>query len=80
MAAQKLVASLGDHKHRTLHFAHTDEGFIPLFETGTDDKYRMTKNVMGQRNYCDVRRDGEKGELEFVIRVEIETGHGKTKG
>ncbi|KAJ7063156.1 hypothetical protein C8F01DRAFT_1131743 [Mycena amicta] len=73
-----LVSSLASKKHKTMHFADTDEAMVPIFKTETSGKPRKQQFVMGRRNWCQV--DWKDDEWVFEIRVEKEKGLGETVG
>ncbi|KAJ9110753.1 hypothetical protein QFC20_002794 [Naganishia adeliensis] len=63
MAPQLMVNQFATHKHRTLHYAHTDEIMY----------------VIGRRNYAIARMDATTRDLIIDIRLEIVQGEGNTK-
>ncbi|OWT39249.1 plasma membrane protein [Cryptococcus neoformans Bt1] len=77
--AAKMVAMLGGHRHRTLHYKDTDEHMIPLFGKDTDGSTLSRKFVQPRRNYAIVEYTPQS-ELLFDIRVEKSQGAGETVG
>ncbi|KAF7295060.1 C-CAP/cofactor C-like domain-containing protein [Mycena indigotica] len=73
-----MVSSLATKKHRTMHFADTDEAMVPIFQTETNGKTRKQQFIMGRRNWCQV--EYQNHEWVFDIRVEKEKGLGETVG
>ncbi|KAJ7219131.1 hypothetical protein GGX14DRAFT_434737 [Mycena pura] len=73
-----LVSSLASNRHRTMHYAQTDESMVPIFKTETNGKPRKQPYVMGRRNWCQVK--WENRDWVFEIRVEKEKGAGHTVG
>lgn len=54
---------------------------IPLFDVEPHDgSKRSQKFIMGKRNWCGVRWDGQTGDLVFTLFIEKEKGGGQTKG
>jgi len=53
---------------------------LPLFVQDTDGTPSKGKFIMGRRNWCSIRLDGNTGELSFDIRVERQKGYGETVG
>ncbi|KAJ8700313.1 hypothetical protein PTI98_003354 [Pleurotus ostreatus] len=80
-AVISMVSSLATKVHRTLHHIETDESMIPLFDVEPHDgSKRSQKFIMGKRNWCGVRWDGQTGDLVFTLFIEKEKGGGQTKG
>ncbi|KAF8522090.1 hypothetical protein BU17DRAFT_45307 [Hysterangium stoloniferum] len=75
-----MVSTLADKRHRTMHYANTDETMVPLFERDPNGTGSKSKYIMGRRNWCQVEWNGTTGELEFKIQVEREKGIGETSG
>ncbi|KAG8822418.1 hypothetical protein FRC19_006026 [Serendipita sp. 401] len=78
--AQATLNMLAGHKHRTLHYYHTDEVMLPVFQEGLRTDTRHLNYVAGARNYTIGERDPSTGEFVFDVRVERRTGQGETKG
>jgi len=75
-----MVSVLSDKRHRTMHYANTDETMIPLFQKDPDGTPSKSRYIMGRRNWCQVDWNETTGELEFRIQVEREKGVGETFG
>ncbi|KAI0274421.1 hypothetical protein BGY98DRAFT_1090604 [Russula aff. rugulosa BPL654] len=75
-----LVNSLSTKRHRTLHYADTDEEMIPLFDKDTDGSKPKSHYIMGRRNWCSISLKQPSCDLLFDIRVEKEKGRGETVG
>lgn len=75
-----VVSKLGEKRHKTLHYAKTDEEMINLFTEDTDGTSLKHQSVMGRRNWTMVDFLPETSELRYDIRVEIVQGGGDTKG
>ncbi|KAF8580672.1 hypothetical protein K439DRAFT_1648118 [Ramaria rubella] len=73
-----MVSLLAEKRHRTMHYAETDETMVPLFGKDTNGSSAKSKYIMGRRNWCSAQWDNATGELEFSIQVEIEKGRGVT--
>ncbi|GAA6058242.1 hypothetical protein JCM3770_007430 [Rhodotorula araucariae] len=74
-----LVSKLGAKKHKTLHYADTEEELIPVFTEDTDGSKPKSTTVMGRRNYAMADYDTATGEVQFAICVEKSQGSGTTK-
>ncbi|KAI9456269.1 hypothetical protein BJY52DRAFT_1204831 [Lactarius psammicola] len=75
-----MVSTLSTKRHRTLHYADTDEEMCPLFVKDTDGSKPKSQYIMGRRNWCSITLEQPTGELLFDIRVEKTKGHGETIG
>ncbi|EPQ58419.1 hypothetical protein GLOTRDRAFT_36442 [Gloeophyllum trabeum ATCC 11539] len=73
-----MVATLATKVHRTMHYCHTDETMMPIFQKDTNGTPLKNKYIMGRRNWCGVRWDQASGDLVFDICVEKEKGIGTT--
>jgi len=75
-----LVDSRSTKRHRSMHYADTDEEMVPLFDRDTDGSKPKSQYIMGRRNWCSIMLKQPSGDLSFDIRVEKETGYGETVG
>ncbi|KAI0274398.1 hypothetical protein BGY98DRAFT_993844 [Russula aff. rugulosa BPL654] len=67
-------------RHKSMHYADTDEEMVPLFDRDTDGSKPKSHYIMGRRNWCSITLTQPSGDLLFDIRVEKETGYGETVG
>ncbi|KAH9056664.1 hypothetical protein EDB87DRAFT_1202257 [Lactarius vividus] len=74
-----MVSTLSTKRHRTMHYADTDEEMFPLFVKDTDGSKPKSQYIMGRRNWCSITLE-QAGDLLFDIRVEKTKGHGETVG
>ncbi|KAF8497167.1 hypothetical protein F5888DRAFT_331073 [Russula emetica] len=75
-----LVDSRSTKRHRSMHYADTDEEMVPLFDRDTDGSKPKSQYIMGRRNWCSITLKQPSGDLSFDIRVEKKTGYGETVG
>jgi len=75
-----MVSTLSTKRHRTMHYADTDEEMYPLFVKDTDGSKPKSNYIMGRRNWCSISLEQPSGDLLFDIRVEKAKGHGETVG
>ncbi|KAI0253864.1 hypothetical protein BJV78DRAFT_1371871 [Lactifluus subvellereus] len=75
-----MLSSLSTKRHRTMHYADTDEEMFPLFSKDADGSKPKSQYIMGRRNWCSITLEHPSEELLFDIRVEKKKGHGETIG
>ncbi|KAL4399767.1 hypothetical protein ACI68E_002676 [Malassezia pachydermatis] len=74
-----ILNKLAAKRHRSLQYAHTREGMIPMFEYGLDDEKLKQKYIIGARNWCAAEYNEQKDEIVFELRVEKAKGSGRVK-